>query len=57
MDREVWFLWVARCTATPFIVKGYEVVSVCPVCGLKDAFEESHCVRINEENLLGGVRL
>lgn len=55
--RGMWFLWLARCTGTPFIVEGYEVVSVCPVCGKEDAFERSHCVRIQEEHLLGGARL
>ena len=51
-ERRVYFLWQARCTGTPFIVEGYEVVSRCPVCGEDDAFERSHCVRINSENLL-----
>lgn len=53
--RKFWFLWVARCTGTPFVVDGYKVVSTCPICNFEDAFEQSHCVRINEENLLGGV--
>jgi predicted RNA-binding Zn-ribbon protein involved in translation (DUF1610 family) len=56
-QRKFWFLWVAKCTGTPFVVEGYDVVFKCPVCGEEDAFEASHCVRINEENLLGGVRL
>ena len=55
--RKAWFIWVARCTGTPFIVEGYKVVAVCPVCGCKNAFETSHCVRVQEENLLGGIRL
>jgi hypothetical protein len=56
-ERKLWFLWIARCTGTPFIAEGYEVIFKCPVCGLEDAFEQSHCVRIQEENLIGKVRI
>ena len=54
--RKFYFMWIAKCTGTPFVVEGYAVVYKCPICGKEDAFERGHCVRIQRENLFGGIQ-